>query len=167
MVRFEQADSHIAALLAAILSGGRKKMSGWAYGIAWSSDIETGNDTIDSQHKQLFKLTSDIIEACESEKDRMEVGKILNFLASYTVKHFTEEEALQLEHKFPDYERHRKLHENFKFKIVELIHQYQTDSTSIDLCAQINHTVIRWLLQHIKGEDTKIAEHIRKKAGGK
>jgi len=142
-------------------------MNEWTHGLVWASDLETGNNAIDSQHKQLFKLTSDLIEACENNKGLEALGETLSFLASYTIKHFADEEALQLEHNFPDYENHKKLHEDFKATVVELIRQYQADSSSIDLRTQINSTIIRWLLKHIKGEDFKIAEHIRKTAGGK
>ena len=141
-------------------------MSEWSHGIAWSSDLETGNEAIDSQHKQLFKLTSDLVEACENNRGQEILGETLNFLASYTVQHFADEESLQLEHDFPDYERHKKLHDDFKAKAVELVNQYKQDSNSVDLRLQVNSVIVRWLLQHIKGEDFKIAAHIRKTAGG-
>ena len=140
-------------------------MSEWTHGVAWSPDLETGNDAIDSQHKELFKLTSDLVEACENNKGQEVLGNTLNFLASYTVKHFADEEALQTANNYPDYENHKKIHEDFKAKVVELIHQYQKDSKSVDLRAQINTTIVRWLLTHIKKEDFKIAEHIRKTGG--
>jgi len=142
-------------------------MSEWSQGVAWSSDLETGYDAIDSQHKQLFKLTSDLVEACENKKSQEVLGDTLNFLASYTVKHFADEEALQLEHNFPAYEKHKKLHDDFKVKATELVQQYQQDSCSVNLRTQVNSVIVRWLVQHIKGEDLKVAEHIRKKAGGK
>ena len=142
-------------------------MSEWTHGIAWSEDLETGNEAIDSQHKQLFKLTSDLVKACEEKKSQEILGDILNFLASYTVQHFTDEEALQVEHKFPAYEKHKKLHDDFKVKATELIQQYQQDGSTENLRLQIVSVVVRWLLQHIKGEDFKIAEHIRKTSGGK
>ena len=102
------------------------------------------------------------MKAYEENKNQETVEDTLNFLASYTVQHFADEEALQAESKFPAYENHKKLHEDFKAKVVGLIHQYHEDSTSVDLRAQINSTIIRWLLTHIKKEDFKIAEHIRK-----
>ena len=141
-------------------------MREWSYGIAWSTDLETGNDAIDSQHKQLFKLTSDLVEACDGDKGQETVGETLHFLASYTVQHFADEEALQVEHKFPGYESHKQLHEDFKAKVVVMINKYQEDSASSDLRAQVNSTIVRWLLTHIKKEDFKIAEHIRKTPGG-
>jgi hemerythrin len=142
-------------------------MTEWAYGVAWSDDLETGNDAIDYQHKQLFKLTSDLVEACEKKKGDGILGEALDFLASYTVKHFVDEEALQVEHKYPGYENHKKLHEDFKAKVVEMIDQYKTNNASVDLRAQVNTFIIRWLLQHIKREDFKIAEHIRKTTAGR
>ena len=142
-------------------------MNEWTHGIAWSKDLETGNDAIDSQHKELFRLTSNLIEACENNKGHEVLEDTLNFLASYTVKHFADEEALQAVNNYPDYENHKKIHEDFKAKVLELIAQYQKDSESVDLRAQINTTVVRWLLTHIKKEDFKIAEHIRKTADGK
>ena len=140
-------------------------MDEWTHGIAWSEDLETGNEAIDGQHKQLFKLTSDVVKACEENKRFEVLEDTLNFLASYTVQHFADEEALQVEHKFPGYENHKKLHDDFKNKVVELISLFKKDRESTDLLALVNSTVVRWLLQHIKREDFKIAEHIRKTAG--
>ena len=136
-------------------------MSEWTHGVAWSKSLETGNDAIDSQHKQLFKLTSDLVQACENDKGHEILEEALNFLASYTVRHFTDEEALQLEYKFPGYEAHKKLHDDFKAKAAELISQYHEDSDTAALSTKVNSVIIRWLLQHIKGEDFKIAAHIR------
>ena len=142
-------------------------MSGWSHGVAWSEDLETGNEAIDSQHKELFRLTSNLVQAYEEKKSVEVLGDTLNFLAEYTVKHFADEEALQAAHDFPGYEDHKRAHENFKVKVVDLIHQYREDSKSVDLMAQVNSVIVRWLLQHIKREDFKIADHIRKKTGGK
>ena len=140
-------------------------MGEWAHGVAWSTDLETGNNAIDSQHKELFRLTSNLVQACAENKGQEILGDTLNFLAEYTVKHFADEEALQVKHNFPGYLNHKKTHEDFKAKVVELIHQYRDDSASVDLNTQVNSIIIRWLLQHIKREDFKIAEHIRRVAG--
>ena len=140
-------------------------MSEWKHGIAWSADMETGNNAIDSQHKELFRLTSNLVQACEENKGQEILEDTLNFLAEYTVKHFADEEALQVKHSFPDYEKHKQSHDDFKVKVVELIHQYRKDSASVDLIDQVNSIIIRWLLQHIKRDDFKIAAHIRKTTG--
>ena len=141
-------------------------MEGWAHGISWSANLETGNAAIDFQHKGLFKLTSDLAEACASDSCQEVLGTALNFLASYALKHFADEEALLAERNFPDYERHKKLHDNFRAKTVELIAQYEQNHNSANLRAQLNSEVARWLLQHIRKEDLKAAEFIRQKTAG-
>jgi hemerythrin len=142
-------------------------MKEWSQGITWSTDLETGHYAIDSQHKELFKLTSNLVEACENDKGQEVLGKTLDFLASYTIKHFGDEEELQIKYNFPDYERHKKLHDDFKAKAVELIDRYKQDSDLANLRTQVNSVIVRWLLQHIRGEDFKVAEHIRKNNGSK
>jgi len=32
----------------------------------WTSDLETGNNTIDEQHKQLIAAINNLLEACSS-----------------------------------------------------------------------------------------------------
>ncbi|GHV49767.1 hemerythrin [Synergistales bacterium] len=142
-----------------------KKIEGatsWKQGVAWIPELETGNEEIDSQHKQLFRLTSNLIEACVSGQSAETLGKTLGFLVDYTVEHFRDEEALQLKHNYPDYEKHKKLHDNFKATVGELVAQYKADGSSDKLADVVNTIVVRWLTQHITMEDFKIAAHIRR-----
>ena len=138
-------------------------MSEWENGVRWASNLETGNHRIDQQHKQLFKLTSDIVESYMSGKSSELVAKTLDFLAEYTVKHFADEEALQIQYDFPEYKAHKKMHDDFKETVTDLIAKYKANDNSVDLHSTVNSIVVRWLVQHIQREDSKIAQHIRKR----
>ena len=135
-------------------------MSVWSTGIAWSSGLETGNEAIDEQHKQLFKLISDLAEAFARDSETLE--ETLNFLVAYTVKHFADEEALQVRCNFPFYESHKRLHDQFKETVGELVKQFKENSSSAELSAKVNSIIVKWLVQHIQREDFKVAAHIRK-----
>jgi hemerythrin-like metal-binding protein len=141
----------------------QRRSSDWNQGVAWSRDLETGNEKIDAQHKQLFQLTSDLIDACAKGESRAVLGEALNFLAAYTVQHFADEEALQLSCGFPDYQRHKKLHDEFKVTAADLIEEYDAAGSTSDLVNKVHTVVVRWLVKHIKGEDLKIADFIRSK----
>ena len=138
-------------------------MSGWSLGIAWSPELETGNEAIDEQHKQLFKLTSDLAEAAAYNSETLE--ETLNFLVAYTIKHFADEEALQVKYNFPSYENHKKLHEQFKETVGGLVKQFKESNSSAELNAKVNSVIVKWLIQHIQREDSKIGAHIRKSGG--
>ena len=135
--------------------------SQWKYGISWSENLETGHDKIDEQHKELFRLTSDIIGACERGSDLETVGRTLDFLASYTMSHFADEETLMTQNNYPDYEHHKKKHEDFKQTVTELIVRYQESGSTSELCREVSSIIVRWLITHISQVDRKLADFVK------
>ena len=80
----------------------------------WDKSLETGNFTIDEQHKSIIKAINDLLEACSQGKGRVEVEKTLIFLKDYVVKHFNDEEKLQIKSNYPGYKEHKEIHDSFK-----------------------------------------------------
>ena len=132
----------------------------WGHGLAWSSEFETGYNDIDEQHKKLFKLTSDLIESCQN-KEKVSIDKTLMFLVNYTVEHFAEEEKISQLFKYPNFEAHKKMHENFKTTVTGYVEQYNKDGDSDELFSVVNKIIVAWLMKHLQGEDFKIAQHIK------
>lgn len=131
----------------------------------WSKDLETGNALIDSQHKQLIEAINNLLAACSVGKGRAEMEKTTKFLYDYTSKHFSDEEKLQLQYRYPDYANHKKYHESFKQVVRELGDQLQKEGPTIALVGKVNQSIAGWLLNHIKREDVKVAAHIRAQSG--
>ncbi|MDR1134846.1 MAG: bacteriohemerythrin [Clostridiales Family XIII bacterium] len=156
-----ETDRAVAGTLTGYEDGSVAGVSKWQYGFAWNQELETGNEEIDAQHKELFRLTSDLVDACVNDQSPTVLGAALNFLAAYTVRHFEDEERLQIEYNFPDYERHKRIHEEFKKTVGALIAEHNEKGSSDDLIHKVHSIIIHWLVQHIKGEDSKIAAHIR------
>ena len=139
-------------------------MSESSYGIAWSEDYELGSPQIDAQHRQLFKLVSDLVIACTDGYDEKILNETLDFLVNYTVQHFEDEEAYQLEYNYPDYERHKQLHIDFKEKVGELVQEFNESGECVELSRNVNKIVVRWLVNHIQREDKKIGNHVQRLA---
>ena len=131
------------------------------YGIAWNDTLRLGEDVVDEQHKKLFSLLSNLVSACLDGSDVKKVKETLDFLVEYTVQHFCDEEALQIKCGFPEYERHRKLHEDFKVTVSKMVDDYASNGSTTELSNNLNRTVVRWLVNHIQGEDKKIGAFIR------
>jgi hemerythrin-like metal-binding protein len=134
----------------------------WKYGIAWSPELATGNKTIDSQHKQLFRLTSSLSAACMDGRGTAMLSETLDFLASYTTRHFADEEELQWAYNYPGYGEHKKLHDGFKKIVSGLIAEFKQNGSSMELLEKINTVIVHWLVEHIKQEDFKMAAYIKK-----
>jgi hemerythrin len=127
----------------------------------WTPDLETGNPLIDSQHKQLIQALNDLLNACMSGKGKETLHSTLDFLASYTVKHFGDEEKLQIQHQYPDYQNHKKLHLAFVSFVNDLAAKLKTQGPTTLLVGQVTTGVGDWLVNHIKREDLRVANHIR------
>jgi hemerythrin len=130
-------------------------------GLEWSQDLETGNEAVDAQHKLLFSYVNDVISVTEKDEEADKIQETLAFLIHYTVQHFQDEEALQLECGYPEYEWHKWLHDEFKQTATELAQRFTQGGTSAALCEDLKETVVDWLKNHIRGEDKKIGEYIR------
>jgi hemerythrin len=130
----------------------------------WDKSLETGNSQIDAQHRQLIMAVNRLIRTCEEGKGKNELKKSLDFLTEYTIKHFFDEEQLQQHYNYPDFENHKKYHDGFKKVVrdfsVELIMKGASDSLIQDVQRKIGD----WLITHIKGQDVKVAAHIRSRS---
>ena len=131
-------------------------------GLAWDDSFKLGHHRVDMQHRRLFELLSEVINSCITNgTDTAKVKEALDFLVTYTVQHFDDEEALQLEHSFPGYEKHKQLHEDFKTTVGELVQKFTETGSSEELGSELNRVVVKWLLGHIQNEDQKIGAHMR------
>ena len=134
-----------------------------AHGVAWSESYSLGNEQLDAQHRQLFDFVSDLVSACIDGSSTEKLNETLEFLVNYAVRHFADEEALQIQYNYPDYENHKKKHEDFKAQVLQLVERFHNSESPTELNNDINKIVVRWLISHIQREDKKIGDHIRLK----
>ena len=76
----------------------------------FDDSLVTGNEMIDTQHKELIDKINKLLDSCESGRDKLVAIKTLDYLADYTDFHFSEEEKLQEEIEYPGITEHNKEH---------------------------------------------------------
>ena len=130
---------------------------------AWNQDLATGNAVIDNQHKQLFTAVNTLFNAYKSGKERQEVERTIEFLMGYSIKHFADEEKLQQEYDYPEYPRHRQIHDEFKVEVKELVEMLIQEGSTDEFVNKVYVTIGEWLVNHIKGEDFKMAAYVQSK----
>ncbi|WP_027340507.1 bacteriohemerythrin [Halonatronum saccharophilum] len=129
-------------------------------GNQWSNKFEVGVEKIDEQHKGIFDQANYLLEAYKEQKGESEINKVLDWLVDYIEEHFDDEEIIQQEYKYPDYENHKKIHDGFKARVQEVVDDYNR-SANITALMKLNKMVTGWLIEHIKREDQKLAAHIK------
>lgn len=126
----------------------------------FSENLITGNELIDSQHKELIDRINKLLDSCEDSNAKLVAVKTLDYLSDYTVFHFNAEEELQKELEYPGYEKHKAQHEDFKKTISELDEMLQEEEgPSAAFVEKIEKNVINWFYTHIEGFDRSVAEY--------
>ena len=130
----------------------------------FTKDLETGNSVIDSEHRQLIDAVNSLLDACSKGQGRTQLLNTAQFLLNYTNKHFSDEEAIQIKNHYPDYARHKKIHDDFKKTAADFVKKIENEGPTVANVGQINTLLGSWLLNHIKGEDKKLAAYLKSKA---
>lgn len=130
-------------------------------GIPWDPSLETGDPTIDHQHRTLFALVNKLRDAAVGGHANQAVGAVLDELATYVATHFGEEQRLMARTGYPIDEimAHTHAHTTLTARTAELIEQHKAGSLTTVL--PVAEFLFDWLRTHIRQADKRLVEHVR------
>jgi len=127
--------------------------------IKWKNSFSVGIDIIDEDHKKLLGMINQLQTAAHYQTDDSLIESTLNELIDYTKYHFSREEQLMKNNNYPDYEAHKKQHEDMVRQITQFVNEYRVDKTrTVDNVILFLKT---WLINHINGSDQKYSPYIK------
>ncbi len=129
--------------------------------IEWRESLSIGVDAIDNQHKELLRRFDRLLSACQAGQGIEELKKLQAFLEEYVHTHFNDEEALQRQHHYPDYEAHHAEHLFFTEQIKALKQETEKEGVSTHHVIETNNMLLKWLLNHISKVDTKLGTFLK------
>ncbi len=117
---------------------------------------------MDDEHIVLIEKMNKLHEAYERGDGYDILKALLNDFASYTLKHFEDEEEFMRKIRFSGYETHKMIHE-------KLIRQLKDHLSEFESKAELSNAFFSflkvWLSSHIQGIDMKYGEEaIEKRA---
>lgn len=129
----------------------------------WNPSLSVGVDLIDDQHKEWFAKAEALFDAGRQGRGKEQVGEMLEFLDSYTRKHFADEERYMRSIAYPGYDEQKKAHASFIAQLEKLRSDYDASGGSLTVVINANKMVIDWLTKHISVMDKKIGEYSKQK----
>ena len=133
--------------------------------IEWKSELNTGIDNVDKDHRYLIKLTNQLINAIEADISKENILKIFDELESYTVYHFDREESYMEEHAHSKeshkYIKHHKAQHQYFIEQLSKLRTSLVDSTQKSVSYDVVEFLLHWLLDHIIKEDLRIKQFIQ------
>ena len=127
----------------------------------WSKSFETGNELVDEQHKEIFRLVQQVLDATAFENRKQQIETALDFLSGYAVRHFSSEEALMHDCNYPKFEEHKSQHDNFVKEVVAFMERVKIEGGTISVSETINNFVVVWLKDHIMASDKAMADYYK------
>jgi hemerythrin len=133
----------------------------------WKEKYRLGVPLIDTQHEELFRRVTDFVETLRAPGDwALKVPKVnetLAFMNDYVINHFRDEEAYQQAIGYPDFENHRKVHQDMVNYVVQISEQYEKEGYQEVLMQQFAGKLLAWLINHVAASDQKIAAYAKEK----
>lgn len=124
----------------------------------WKDEYKIGSEPIDSQHRELFSRIEQLLAITQTsgmDESKKECCDILDFLVSYTIRHFAAEEALQKELDYVDYRQHARLHKQFQNTVLTYKKEIE-ENFSKGVLKNFVGTLLTWLTMHVCICDKKI-----------
>jgi len=130
----------------------------------WKDSYSVNIASIDSQHKRLFEIGSELVKTMKSDKfDKYDdIMYILNGLKDYTVYHFDFEENLLKENGVELTDSHESQHRLFIDKLVETT-TMDIDVNQEEVLNDIFGFVADWIVNHILMTDKTYQKPLNEK----
>jgi hemerythrin len=131
--------------------------------VSFTKDMEVGVAEIDAQHKELIDRINAVTSMGIESVSKEETQKTLDLLGAYIVEHFRDEEALQKESGYPEYEWHKEQHELYIAEFEKLDQEFKTNGISVKFSFSLNNSIIKWIVNHIATVDVDFGKYYKSK----
>ncbi|HCL00810.1 MAG TPA: hemerythrin [Lachnoclostridium phytofermentans] len=131
----------------------------------WIKELETGDELIDQQHKEFFRIGRDIeqllVRKCIGVQEQ-ELLDIVCELREYVSYHFYSEETIMRQKGYSNYELHVKEHLGFRKFIMEIDCPALAKNPYKELKA-LKSAIQSCVFNHMMGEDVRMIKEIQLK----
>ncbi|MBI4961375.1 MAG: bacteriohemerythrin [Desulfovibrio sp.] len=126
--------------------------------LAWKDSYESGNELIDSQHRELFSFSNELLAALLDEKPKDVCEKLISDLTAHVAKHFRDEDALFRAVRYPDADKHTQMHTRLVQGMDKLTARFHQDQVSVG--ELFGFLAVDVISQHMLEEDRKFFPYV-------
>ena len=129
--------------------------------VSWHESYSIGIKEIDDQHKELLKIVNSLFSRVSGsvEEERAYFSQVIHQAAAYVKTHFANEEKYMVATKFSGYVEHKKIHDEFVLKIVNISKDFDAGKRLV--LEKLAYFLKDWVLSHIAVMDTQYARYFR------
>ncbi|MDR2400954.1 MAG: bacteriohemerythrin [Deferribacteraceae bacterium] len=129
--------------------------------IEWNEKLSVSILMFDTEHKKLISIINRLDDAMKQGKGNTLVSPILKELINYTKTHFTHEERIMQQHKYPNIDVQIKEHKGFVDKITSMEKDFADGKAMLSL--SLSNFVSSWIQNHIMKTDKAYTKFLNEK----
>jgi hemerythrin-like metal-binding protein len=126
--------------------------------IEWDESYRIDIGEIDNQHKKLMQIMNDLHAAMRQGKGKQVIGDIISSLVDYTNYHFSLEQSIFEQYKYPAALSHLAEHQEFIDRVNDFTKKFSENQLGLTL--EVMNFLSNWLTRHIKGSDMQYAKYL-------
>jgi hemerythrin len=127
----------------------------------WDPRLETGIEEIDRQHRELFKRIDNLELSIYGGKSKVEMVMMIEYLETYVEEHFGSEETLLLRTGYPELEKHRQEHNEFRTLYAKIKNEYKAKGADSYMALDVDKEIRKWWERHILGSDMAFVPFVK------
>ena len=121
--------------------------------LIWEDKYSVGVVEIDNQHKRMFAVINELLDAINTNTAPEHLGHIIESLVQYKIFHFETEEKYFREFKYEEAESYTAKHHEFNNKLTALKEKYP--EYTVEFAFELVDFLEDWLIDHLMVVDQK------------
>ena len=127
----------------------------------WTPEYSLHDAVIDREHQALFDAINRLHEAMLAGQGRYALRPLLAGVMQYTDYHFTHEEKLMAEARYPQLPAHIHLHKELQRQVCAIAERFERGEITISIEFVI--FLSNWIINHELVEDRRFEEYMQAK----
>ena len=127
--------------------------------IKLDKSMEVGVKLIDEQHQELISRINAFVQMGVKSYEPVETRKMLDSLGSYIRKHFSDEEKIHANSKYPEAVWHKGQHAHYISEFEALSKEFNENGATTAFTLKLTNSIIGWIVKHIKSADVEFGKY--------
>jgi hemerythrin len=119
--------------------------------IKWKEELSVGLDSIDLQHKELFRVINAFYNSIADNLGKAAILQAITDMEKYTIVHFTAEEGMMRRAGYVYLDKHMEEHKDFVAKVADFRKRYEEGRLLLSL--EVTGFIKNWITNHIMKTD--------------
>ncbi len=131
--------------------------------IVWKDHLSVGDSKMDMQHKMIIKVINSLVDHQDADSHSEYISDLLSTMTQYALQHLKDEEELLKKVNYPDYEKHKTMHAEYRLKVVDFC---TATSKNKSITTEILEYLTQWWSHHICIDDQAYKTYLQSQTAG-